>query len=45
MGGKVDPPMLQDRLDELDAWLAAEPKVHDPVDAELRQALGLKVAG
>lgn len=45
MGAKgLTMPDLDSRLRDMEEWLASEPKRQDPVDLELRQALGLSHA-
>ena len=43
MGAKrLEMPDLNDRLAEMEKWLASEPQEYDPETLELRQALGLR---
>lgn len=44
-GGKPEWPSLDDRLAEFEALLVSAPKMIDPVDLELRDALGLRRPG
>lgn len=41
----VEPPGLDDALDEFEAALVAPPNRVDPDELDLRRALGLRVAG
>ena len=44
-GGDVEWPTLEERLEEFEAELVAEPVALDPEELELRSALGLRGGG